>query len=371
MEIEGISAEELREQARTWLAEHKAEAPRDYGAILPPEMVEEGRAWQRTLFAAGWAGLHWPTEHGGRGLTPAHTAAWTTECAIAEVPPWINMVGLVLTGGSILAFGTPEQQATHLPGILQADHVWCQLFSEPGAGSDLASLSCRAERDGDDWVVTGQKVWCSNGRVADRGILLARTDPDAARHAGISFLLVDMHLPGIEVRPLRQMTGGSEFDEVFLDEVRLPADALLGPLHGGWGVAMATLTNERGHIGSAGISMARRLDAIAGLEGADDAVTKDRLIELVARGRALQAMGRRQGPVASVAASLAKLGVTELMFDAAVLESDLAGADSMLQGGAAARLLGAPGGRIAGGTTQVQKNIIGERLLGLPKEPSA
>jgi alkylation response protein AidB-like acyl-CoA dehydrogenase len=365
-----VQIDELRDEARAWLAAHRSEAPRDYGAILPPDLAEQGRAWQRTLFEAGWAGLHWPVEHGGRGLTVEHTAAWTTECAIAEVPPWINMVGIVLTGGSILAFGTPAQQRTHLRGILEAEQVWCQLFSEPGAGSDLASLSARAERDGDDWVVTGQKVWCSNGRVADRGILLARTDPDAPRHAGISFFLVDMASPGIEVRPLRQMTGASEFDEVFLEEVRLPGDALLGPLHGGWNVAMATLTNERGYIGSAGISLARRLDAIAALDVAGDAVTRDRLAELVTRGRALQAMGRRQGPVASVAASLAKLGVTELMFDAAVLEAGLAGADSMLTCGASARVLGAPGGRIAGGTTQVQKNIIGERLLGLPKEPS-
>ncbi len=362
-----MDVEELRASARTWLAAHRHEAPRDYGAILPPALVEDGRAWQRTLLAAGFAGIHWPVEHGGRGLTPEHTAAWTTECALAEVPPWINMVGVVLAGGSLLAFGTPAQQAAHLRGILEAEQVWCQLFSEPGAGSDLASLSCRAERVGDGWVVTGQKVWCSNGRVADRGILLARTDPDAPRHAGISFFLADMHAPGVEVRPLRQMTGGSEFDEVFLDEVRLPEEALLGPLHGGWGVAMATLTNERGHIGSAGVSLARRLDAIAALGGADDAVSRDRLSELVTRGRALQAMGRRQGPVATVAASLAKLGVTELMFDAALLEADLAGADAMLDGGPAARLVGAPGGRIAGGTTQVQKNIIGERLLGLPK----
>jgi alkylation response protein AidB-like acyl-CoA dehydrogenase len=367
MEGDPMSVEELRDRARSWLAEHRSEAPPDYGAILPPELVEQGRAWQRTLFDAGWTGTHWPEAFGGRGLTPEHTAAWTTECALAEVPPWINMVGLVLTGGAILAFGTPEQKAAHLPGILQADQVWCQLFSEPGAGSDLASLSCRAEPDGDGWTVTGQKVWCSNGRVADRGILLARTDPDAPRHAGISFFLVDMHAPGIEVRPLRQMTGESDFDEVFLDAVHLPAEALLGPLHGGWGVAMATLTNERGHIGSAGISLARRLDAIASLGGADDLVSRDRLAELVSRGRALQAMGRRQGPVASVAASLAKLGVTELMFDAAVLEADLAGPNAMLAGGPAARLLAAPGGRIAGGTTQVQKNIVGERLLGLPK----
>jgi alkylation response protein AidB-like acyl-CoA dehydrogenase len=362
-----VDVPQLRAEARDWLAEHRSEAPPDYGAILPAELAEAGRAWQRRLFEAGWAGIHWPVEHGGRGLTPEHTAAWTTECALAEVPPWINMVGVVLTGGSILAFGTPEQQRAHLEGILRADQVWCQLFSEPGAGSDLAGLASRAERDGDAWVVTGQKVWCSNGRVADRGILLARTDPEAPRHAGISFFLVDMASAGIEVRPLRQMTGGSEFDEVFLDEVRLPADALLGPLHGGWGVAMATLTNERGYIGSAGISLGRRLDALAAVDGADDAITRDRLAELVVRGRALQAMGRRQGPVASVAASLAKLGVTELLFDAAVLEADLAGADAMLASPTTQRLLGAPGGRIAGGTTQVQKNIIGERLLGLPK----
>ena len=179
-----MDVEDLRGEARAWLVEHRSRAPRDYGAILPPELVEEGRAWQRTLAAAGWAGIHWPVEHGGQGLTVEHTAAWTTECAIAEVPPWINMVGLVLAGGSILAFGTPAQQRTHLRGILDADQVWCQLFSEPGAGSDLASLACRAEADGDAWVVTGQKVWCSNGRVADRGILLARTDPSAPRHAG-------------------------------------------------------------------------------------------------------------------------------------------------------------------------------------------
>lgn len=307
-------------------------------------------------------------EHLGRGLTPEHTAAWVRECALAQVPPWINMVGVVLTGGSLLAFGTPEQQAAHLPGILRADQVWCQLFSEPEAGSDLASLTTRAEADGDCWVVTGSKVWCSNGRVADRGILLARTDPEARPHAGISFFLVDMHAAGVEVRPLRQMTGGSEFDEVFLEEVRLPADALLGPLHGGWGVAMGTLTNERGYIGAAGISLRRRLDQLAttaGLHG----VERDQLVALLARGRSLQHLGQRQGAVATVSGSLAKLGVTELLFDLAVLETDLAGPDAMLRGEASARLLGAPGGRIAGGTTQVQKNIIGERILGLPKAP--
>ncbi len=286
-----MTPEDLFEQATAWLAEHRAEAPRDYGAILPPELVDDGRRWQRTLLTAGWAGLHWPVEVGGRGLTVEHTASWTRACALAQVPPWINMVGLVLTGGSLLAYGTPEQQATHLPRILDATDVWCQLFSEPGAGSDLASLATRAEQDGDTWVLTGQKVWCSNGRVAD--------------------------------------------------------------------------------LGSAGISLGRRLDELAtGISaGSSDLVTQDRLASLLARGRALHALGQRQGAVATVAGSLAKLGVTELLFDLAVLEADLDGAEAMLRGDASARLLEAPGGRIAGGTTQVQKNIIGERILGLPKEP--
>jgi alkylation response protein AidB-like acyl-CoA dehydrogenase len=367
--LPGGTPEELFEQAEAWLAEHRAIAPRDYGAILPPELVDEGRAWQRALLDAGWAGLHWPSEFGGRGLTVEHTAAWTRACALAQVPPWINMVGPVLTGGSILAFGTPEQQARHLPRILDATDVWCQLFSEPDAGSDLASLSTKAVLDGDEWVLDGAKVWCSNGRVADRGICLARTDPDAKPHAGISFFLVDMAAPGVECRPLRQMTGGSEFDEVFLTEARLPADALLGPLHGGWGVAMGTLTNERGYIGSAGISLGRRLDQLAAgiATGGYGAVEQDRLVALLARGRALQWLGQRQGAVATVAGSLAKLGVTELLFDLAVLETELEGCSAMLAGSSSDRLMGAPGGRIAGGTTQVQKNIIGERILGLPK----
>ncbi|HVX19042.1 MAG TPA: acyl-CoA dehydrogenase family protein [Acidimicrobiales bacterium] len=349
-------------------------APVDWGAIVPPERVDEARAWQAELHAAGFAGIHWPVEYGGRGLTIEHTAAWTTECAKAEAPAFLNMVGHVLTAGSLLLFGSDQQKAAYLPGIASGDKVWCQLFSEPGAGSDLASLTTRAVSDGDSYVLTGQKVWCSNGRVADFGICLARTlslDEQPKKHKGISFFLVDMTAPGIEVRPLRQMTGGSEFDEVFIDEVTIPASSLLGPEHEGWGVAMATLTNERGHIGSASISMQRRLDRMAaGLAGATSALERQRVASLIGRGNVLAMLGGRQGPVASVASSLSKLGVTELMFDAAVARSDAAGANGMLAGSDANGLVAAPGGRIAGGTTQVQKNIIGERILGLPKDPS-
>lgn len=363
------SVEQFRARAGAWLAEHRGDAPRDYGAILPPGLAAEGRRWQETLFDAGFAGITWPVEHGGQGLSPDHGGAWITECALAQVPPFLNMVGCVLTGGAVMAFGTPEQQAEHLRPILTGERIWCQLFSEPDAGSDLASLSTRAVRDGDEWVVDGQKVWCSNGRVADRGILMARTDPDARPHKGISFFLIDMASPGVELRPLRQMNGDAEFDEVFLSEVRLPADALLGPLNEGWMVGMSALTNERGYIGASGISLKRRLDSMLALGGDLDALDQQELAELWIRGTALWAMGRRQGPVASVLGSVAKLGTTELMFDTALLRSSLAGPEAMLDGDAAYGLTSAPGARIAGGTSQIQRNIIGERILGLPKEP--
>ena len=360
---------EFRAEADAWLAANRHHAPRDYGAILPPDMRDEGVAWQRRLFDGGFAGIHWPTEYGGRGLTPDHTAEWIEACAIAAVPAFLNMVGIVLTGGSLLLFGTDEQKRNHLRPIIHGDHVWCQLFSEPGAGSDLASLTTRAERDGDEYVLTGQKVWCSNGRVSDFGICLARTDPDAPSHKGISFFLVDMRASGIDVRPLRQMTGGSEFDEVFLDGVRVPATSLLGGENEGWGVAMATLTNERGHIGASAISLRRRLEAIASAGGELSPVARDALAGLVARGNAFLALSGRQGAVASVAASLMKLGVTELMFDVAMHRAGVVGPRAMLAEETAAGMLGAPAGRIAGGTTEVQRNIIGERILGLPKEP--
>ena len=364
-----MDLDDFRTSARQWLAANRHHAPRDYGAIMPPERRDEGVAWQRRLFADGWAGIHWPTEFGGRGLTPQHQSIWVEECARTDVPAFINMVGVVLAGQGIQHFGTPQQQAEHLRPILTADRVWCQLFSEPGAGSDLASLTTTAQRDGDEYVVNGQKVWCSGGRISDWGILLARTDRQAPKHKGISFFLLDMASPGVETRPLRQMTGDAEFDEVFLTDVRIPRRNLLGPENGGWMVTMATLTNERGSIGAAQISLQRRLDAMVELGGELDEVARDRLAQLIARGHALLAMGRRQGTAASVASSLAKLGTTEMMFDHAVLRADLAGADALLWEATGRALAAAPGGRIAGGTSQIQRNIIGERLLGLPKEP--
>ncbi|MFM1790784.1 MAG: hypothetical protein RLZZ526_1111 [Actinomycetota bacterium] len=363
--------DDFRTRVAQWLAANKHHAPRDYGAICPPDLIDEGVAWQKRIFAAGFAGLHWPAEHGGQGLTPAHHGVWVEECAKAGVPPILNMVGLVLAGGAVMAFGTDEHKSEHLRRTLSAEHVWCQLFSEPGAGSDLGSLSTKAERDGDRFIVNGQKVWCSGGRCSNWGILMARTNPDAPKHEGISFFLCPMDLPGIEVRPLRQMTGEAEFDEVFFTDVELPADALIGPLHGGWGVGMAVLTNERGHIGASIIGLERRIDQMAALgKGRGlDMKQRQQLATLMSRGIAYKAVAQTQGPVASTASSLMKLGITEMMFDIAMLRGDISGADAMLEGPDAAGMLAAPGGRIAGGSSQVQRNIIGERLLGLPREP--
>jgi alkylation response protein AidB-like acyl-CoA dehydrogenase len=365
------TVEEFQAEAASWLRQHAAKAPRDYGAICPPDLIDAAVSWHRAINDAGYAGIHWPVEHGGRGLSVEHNAAWQYECALAGVPAVLNMVGLVLAGGALLRFGTEQQQQRHLRATLQADHVWCQLFSEPGAGSDLAGLSTRADRDGDDFVINGQKVWCSGGRYSNWGILMARTDPDVAKHKGISFFLMPMDQPGVEVRPLRQMTGESEFDEVFFDDVRLPADHLLGPLHDGWNVGMAVLTSERGHIGTSIIGLERRLESMAALaKGRSMSPTgRDELARLMSTGHAYKAMAQRQGPIASVAASLMKLGITEMMFDAAVLRASVASANAMLDGPESIGVLAAPGGRIAGGTSQVQRNIIGERLLGLPREP--
>ena len=372
-EISGIAAstilrsvttvEEFRSGAADWLRDHRSQAPRDYGAICPPDSIGNAIAWQRSINDAGYAGIHWPVEHGGSGLTPEHNAAWQYECALAGVPAVLNMVGLVLAAGALLRFGTNQQQGRHLHATLQADHVWCQLFSEPGAGSDLAGLATRAEIDGDHFVINGQKVWCSGGRYSNWGILMARTDPDVAKHKGISFFLLPMDLAGIEIRPLRQMTGEAEFDEVFLSDVRVPEDHLIGQLHDGWNVGMAVLTSERGHIGTSIIGLEKRLETVAQLaDGRQLTPTaRDELARLMSTGSAYKAMAGRQEAL--------KLGITEMMFGSAELRATVAGAHAMLDGPESMGMLAAPGGRIAGGTSQVQRNIIGERLLGLPREP--
>ncbi len=244
MDLDGF-----RSACVSFLGEHVAAgtACPAFGAILPPVLLDEALAWQRICFESGFAGVHWPTEYGGRGLTRAHAEIWFTECARAAVAPYLNLQGIVLAGEAILRSGSEQQKSRLLPPSLRGDLLWCQLFSEPAAGSDLAALSTSAVVDGDTFVVNGQKAWSSNAQFAQAGILLARTGPDSS-HRGISFFCVDMSLPGIEVRPIKQMTGAEEFCEVFFTDLRLPADALLGPRNEGWRVAMEVLVDERGKL---------------------------------------------------------------------------------------------------------------------------
>jgi len=341
-----------------------------YGAILSPALYEQAMHWQAHCYATGWAGLHWPTEHGGQGLSRSHNIVWHEECAKAEVAPYLNLQGLVLAGEAIIRSGTDAQKDRFLRSTLSSEILWCQLFSEPGAGSDLAGLSSSAVADGDRFILNGQKVWSSNAQFAQYGILMARTNPEEPKHKGISFFLLDMALPGIEVRPITQMTGDREFCEVFFTDVEVPAEALLGGLHGGWAVAMAVLIDERGGAGGAGvIALQRRLAAMAEGAGTLDALERQAMAGVLSRGRALQALMELKGEDAQTA-NVAKLFNSDLGYDEAGLNAQLRGAYAMLDGPHTERLLYSPGMRIAGGSSEIQRNIIGERTLGLPRDPS-
>ena len=339
-----------------------------FGAIMPPAYFERAKRWQRHCFDHGFAGIDWPAEYGGGGRSAACQAVWMEECARSDVAPYMNFQGFVLAGPAILKFGTNKQKAQFLEGTLSAEILWCQLFSEPGAGSDLSSLTTRAERTSDGWSVTGQKVWTSTAQLAQHAILLARTDATQLGSRGISFFLVDMATPGIEVRPIKQMTGDHEFCEVFLTDVSVTDVDLLGPEHGGWGVATSVLADERSAVGSARIALETRVNAVQSDVDLDDPVARDRWLDTKVRANALgHLLGRSAGE--ATLGPLTKLGRTELETELVgqALESQAPG--GMVVGDSTEAFLYAPGMRLAGGTSEIQRNLIGERLLGLPREP--
>ncbi len=340
-----------------------------YGAILPPHLHHRAMHWQRFCFDSGWAGVHWPVDHGGMGLSVDHNVVWHEECAKAEVAPYLNLQGIVLAGEAILRSGTQEQRDYFLRSTLSNEILWCQLFSEPGAGSDLAGLQTSAIRDGDSFVLNGQKVWSSNAQFAQYGILMARTGGEKPKHKGITFFLLDMKLAGVEVRPIKQMTGDSEFCEVFFTDVALPAKSILGEVNNGWGIAMGVLQDERGGAGAAGvISLRKRLEAMVDGSSSLDRVKADELTRILNRGKALQSLMERRGGDPLIA-PVAKLMNSELGYDETQLDSSLQGAASMLNSRSTDNLLYSPGMSIAGGSSEIQRNIIGERILGLPREP--
>ena len=384
------SAEEaaFRAEARAFLEQdHVMELAR-HAAVRSgedqAEWSERAKKWQAFLADAGWACITWPVEHGGRGGTRAQAAIFAEECARIGGSVNAFAVGVAMAGPTIIAHGTEAQRERYLPPLARGEEVWCQLFSEPGAGSDLAGLSTHAVRDGDEWVVNGQKVWTSGAHYSDWGILLARTDLDAPKHRGITYFLADMHAEGIEVRPLRQMTGSAHFSEVFLTDVRVPHANVLGDVNAGWGVAMTTLANERTFMGGSARPLgARQLIDLARDHGlSQDPVIRQRLAAAHTRAeiarytsmriRTLTDQGLPPGPTASVAKLAAAWNLKHNGELALAIEGGhgmLAGGDAPRSGGWQESFLGAPSIRIAGGSDEIQRNVIGERVLGLPPEP--
>jgi alkylation response protein AidB-like acyl-CoA dehydrogenase len=375
-----LSADEARfaEEARAWLADH-VEAPPETEDLA--EMVAWGRAWQATLAAAGWVGIDWPVEFGGRGASPVEVAIFNAEYARSGAAQLVNRVGINLAGPTLLAHGTPEQCRRWLPAITSADEIWCQLFSEPGAGSDLAGLSTRAEAVEGGWSVTGQKVWTSYAQFARWGLYLARSEPGTRGPRGLSLLVVDMTAPGVEIRPLVQITGDAEFNEVFLDDVFVPADQLVGPAGEGWKVASTTLAHERGtnfpfkeevvHEG-----YLTRLFAEAARRGTlDDPSVCDALVDayvslVVLRThnwRTLSKLARGEEP--GPESSWVKLTWSDMTQHLSSTALAVLGADAPLWGPWQRQWLWSKAASIAGGTSEVQRNVIGERILGLPREP--
>jgi alkylation response protein AidB-like acyl-CoA dehydrogenase len=381
----------LRDDVRAWL---RANLPWEYGRGLPPrfdDLAEEvtfGREWQAKLASGRWVGVAWPEEYGGRGLGPVEHYLVTEELARARAPELVGRIGINLVGPTLLAHGSPKQKTQWLSKILSAEELWCQLFSEPGAGSDLASLSTRATPVDDGWLLNGQKVWTSYAQFADWGVCLARTDPDAPKQRGISYLVVDMASPGVEVRPLRQITDESEFNEVFFDDVFVPRDRLIGPENEGWRVANSTLSHERGSNPRQLVIHAQLLDELlrmAAESGAfDDPRLAPRLAQAFVEVRLFQlhnwrtisrlAKGLDPGPQGS----LNKLWWSEMSKRLHDTVMAVLGPAAPLWRGAANN----PGGgtwqrswlyyqasSIWAGTNEIQRNVVGERVLGLPREP--
>ncbi len=400
-------AETFRTEIRAWLVDHLPDGWFDDDFEMTPE---ERRAfneeWVQTLFDGGWICASWPTEYGGKGLSIMENVVLNEEFARAKAPMRADFFGDTLVGPTILQWGTEEQKQFFLPKILRGQISWCQGFSEPNAGSDLASLSTKADLDGEEWVITGQKVWTTQAQYADYCFVLARTDPEASKHKGISYLLVPMKQDGIEVRPIVQPDGSAEFNEVFFTEARCPVDAVVGGVNNGWKVAMTTLGFERGSSATTGYRrFERELDAITKQARAngkiDDPVIRQRLVKQWSKIQIMRINGlrsltdtltKRKDPGVAAMGTMNKMFWSETHRDTLELAIDILGMEGQILTGTKDDEYVAGVGRrvterdypaspiqasfffsrsetIWGGTAQIQRNIVGERVLGLPKEP--
>ena len=383
----------FRKQVRAWMKKNVPKKDKSLSTLAPddPRRIARAKAWQRSLHRAGYVARGWPKEYGGQGDSDVmRQTIVNEELILARAPGLIGASGLTMLGPTLLQCGTEQQKQRYLPTVLTAEEIWCQGYSEPGSGSDLASLRTRAELVGDEFIINGQKVWTSGAQFSDWMFCLVRTDPDAPKHRGISYVLIDMKTPGITVRPLVQMTGDAGFNEVFFEDVRVPRDNLVGELHQGWMVANATLFHERNMLGSTTRTqmMMHNLLRLArshrryGKPAAEDPVIRQKLAELLGRVEAMKYHSLRQltdvikGRRAGLGAMVNKLVGTELNHDICALALEIMnsyaplkrGADRVIDNGVwQYEFMFTLGLIIGGGTSQIQKNIISERGLGMPK----
>jgi alkylation response protein AidB-like acyl-CoA dehydrogenase len=398
-------AEEFRGVIRDWLSENLPDGWGQPGfSMTPEERTTFNQEWTAKLFAGGWICASWPTEYGGKGLSLLQQVVLNEEFARAGAPLRADFFGDTLVGPTLLQWGTEEQKQRFIPGILKGEIAWCQGFSEPDAGSDLAGLKTKAELDGDEWIVNGQKVWTTQARYADYIFLLARTDPEAPKHAGISYLLVPMKQAGVEVRPIEQVDGSAEFNEVFFSNVRCPKDNVIGGVNNGWKVAMTTLGFERGTSSTTGyrrfLKEFNQILSLAQERGrTGDPLIRQRLAQSWAKIKIMEINGfRTLTDVLAGTHTTAALSACNKMFwseahqETMLLAMDILGLDSQILLGSDDQESLLPGGRRArarnypvndlqalfffsrsetiwGGTAEIQRNIVGERILGLPKEP--
>ncbi|MFF0860452.1 acyl-CoA dehydrogenase family protein [Nonomuraea sp. NPDC003560] len=367
---------EYRRAAAEWLRDN-VPADDQSGA----DALARAKEFMARLYDAGYSGITWPREWGGQGLTQAEERAFAAEARDYTLPTYVFSIGLGMTGPTLVDRGTDAQRERFVRPLLRGEEVWCQLFSEPGAGSDVASLQTRAVRDGGTWVVNGQKVWTSVAHHADWGLLLARTDVEVPKHRGLTMFVMDMHHPGVTVRPLKDMSGRANFNEIFFDNVTIPDEHRIGEVDDGWSVAVTTLLHERLSI-SAGVGMGGQKDNPATFEAlretldTSDPLVRDQLVELHIRSRALAlfnqrlAQETRAGIFPGARGSAAKLLLAELTLFQADLATQLVGPESVVGDHPLSRSISlAPGMALGGGTNEIMRNIVGDRVLGLPPEP--
>ena len=376
----------FREEASSWLADN---APTDdaFRALSP---LEQAKIWQKRKYDAGWACIGWAPEFGGRGASAIEEVIWRQEESKYDLPATFFLIGQGMIGPTLMAWASDEDKARFLPPLASGEEVWCQLFSEPAGGSDLAALRTRAERDGDDWVINGQKIWTSGAHYSDYGVIVVRTDPTVPKHKGLSYFYTDMKAPGVEIKPIKQLTGDSDFNEVYFTDVRVSDSQRLGEVGQGWQVSLTTLMNERaaigGSFGQIDVSLAMSVAAEVEIDGRpalEDAAVRTRIADWYVQEAGLKYTGYRsltalsRGALPGPENSIGKLVGAPKMQAMSSYLMDLLGASGAIADEALAvkagiiqrAYMGAPGLRIAGGTDEIMANIIAERVLGLPQEP--